>query len=76
MFPCFPKEAIGPRLARDLPGYAPELNPAEHNRGYWRHHERTNFCPRDFGALSHQVSRALRHMRRRRSVRDGRSLVI
>jgi hypothetical protein len=36
-----------------LPAYAPELNPVEYIWGYWKHHELPNFCPRDFGQLSH-----------------------
>ncbi len=51
-----------------LPGYAPELNPVEYIWGYWKHHELPNFCPRDFGQLSHQARRALRRMRRRPSL--------
>jgi transposase len=48
-----------------LPGYAPELNPAESIWGYWKHHELPNFCPRDFAQLGQEAGRALRRMRRR-----------
>ena len=54
------------RLAIErLPAYAPELNPVEYIRGYWKHHELPNFRPRDFGQLSYHARRALRRMRRR-----------
>lgn len=48
-----------------LPGYAPELNPAEYVWGYWKHHELPNLCPQDFAQLSHHARQALRSMRRR-----------
>ena len=48
-----------------LPAYAPELNPVEYIWGYWKRHELPNFCPRDFGQLSHHARRALRSMQRR-----------
>ena len=48
-----------------LPAYAPELNPVEYIRGYWKKHALPNFCPHDFGQLSYQARRALRRMRRR-----------
>ena len=48
-----------------LPAYAPELNPVEYIWGYWKQHELPNFCPRDFGQLSHYARRALTRMRRR-----------
>lgn len=48
-----------------LPAYAPELNPVEYLWGYWKEHELPNFCPKNFGELSHQALRALRRMRRR-----------
>ena len=58
--------AQGGRLAVErLPGYAPELNPVDYIRGYWKHHELPKFCPRDFAQLSHQARRALCRMRRR-----------
>ncbi len=54
------------RLALEyLPAYAPELNPVEYIWGYWKRHELPNFCPRDFGQLSHNARRALRSMQRR-----------
>jgi transposase len=48
-----------------LPAYAPELNPVEYLWGYWKQHELPNFCPKNFGELSHHALRALRRMRRR-----------
>ena len=48
-----------------LPAYAPELNPVEYLWGYWKEHELPNFCPKNFGELSHHALRALRRMRRR-----------
>ncbi len=48
-----------------LPAYAPELNPVEYLWSHWKRHELPNFCPKDFGALSHHARRALRRMRRR-----------
>ena len=48
-----------------LPAYAPELNPVEYLWGHWKQHELPNFCPKNFGELSHQARRALRRMRRR-----------
>lgn len=52
------------RLAIErLPGYAPELNPVEHIWGYWKHHELSNFRPRDFAQLSHAARHAPRRMR-------------
>ena len=48
-----------------LPAYAPELNPVEYLWGYWKDHELPNFCPKNFGELSHYARRALRRMRRR-----------
>lgn len=54
------------RLAVEfLPAYAPELNPVEYLWGYWKEHELPNFCPKNFGELSHHALRALRRMRRR-----------
>jgi DDE superfamily endonuclease len=47
--------ALGRLAIEWLPGYAPELNPVEYIWGYWKHHELPNFCPRDFGELSHQA---------------------
>jgi transposase len=48
-----------------LPAYAPELNPVESLRGYWKHHELPNFCPKTFTGLSYYAVRALKCMRRR-----------
>ena len=48
-----------------LPAYAPELNPVEYLWGHWKQHELPNFCPKDFGQLSHNARQALRRMRRR-----------
>jgi len=48
-----------------LPGYAPELNPAEYIWGHWKHHELANLCAKDFTQLSWYARRALRRMRRR-----------
>ena len=30
-----------------LPAYAPELNPVEYIRSYWKQHELPNVCPKD-----------------------------
>jgi transposase len=51
-----------------LPAYAPELNPVEYIWGYWKHHELPNFCPKTFGELSYHAIRALKRMRRRRTL--------
>jgi len=48
-----------------LPAYAPELNPVEYLWGHWKQHELPNFCPKNFGELSHDARCALRRMRRR-----------
>ena len=58
------------RLALEwLPGYAAELNPVEYIRVYyWKHHELPNFCPQNFGQLSHYARKALRRMRKRPSL--------
>jgi len=48
-----------------LPAYAPELNPVEYLWGHWKHHELSNFCPKNFWELSDHARRALRRMRRR-----------
>jgi transposase len=48
-----------------LPGYAPELNPVEYLWSHWKQHELPNFCPQNFGQLSHYARRALRRMRKR-----------
>jgi transposase len=55
----------GRLVIEPLPGYAPELNPAECIWGHWKHHELPNFCPRDFAQLGQQARRALHRMRRR-----------
>ena len=51
-----------------LPGYAPDLNPVEYLWGHWKHHELPNFCPKNFGELSYHARRALRRMRRRKTL--------
>ena len=48
-----------------LPAYAPELNPVEYLWSHWKQHELPNFCPANFGQLSHYARKALRRMRRR-----------
>ena len=55
----------GALVLERLPAYAPELNPVEYLRGYWKHHELPNFCAKDFAQLSHYARRALCRMRRR-----------
>lgn len=55
----------GRLLLEYLPAYAPDLNPVEYIWGHWKQHELPNFCPRDFGQLSHYARRALARMRRR-----------
>ena len=63
------KDFVGTTRGRlwleSLPAYAPELNPVEYLWGHWKHHELPNFCPKDFGQLSHHAIRTLRRMRRR-----------
>lgn len=51
-----------------LPAYAPELNPVEYIWGYWKKHALPNFCPKDYGQLSHQARQALRRMRKRKTL--------
>ncbi len=51
-----------------LPGYAPELNPAEYIWGHLKQHELANFCARHGWELSLTATRALRRMRRRPSL--------
>jgi len=48
-----------------LPAYAPELNPVEDLWSHWKQHGLPNFCPTNFGQLSHYARQALRRMRRR-----------
>ncbi len=48
-----------------LPGYAPELNPVEYLWSHWKQQELPNFCPQNFGQLSHYARKALRRMRKR-----------
>jgi transposase len=48
-----------------LPAYAPELNPVEYIWGYWKHHDLSNFCPKNLVQLSKVARKALRRMRRR-----------
>ena len=35
-----------------LPPYAPELNPVEYLRGYWKHHQLPNVCARKTSGIS------------------------
>ncbi|MBA0084771.1 MAG: transposase [Acidobacteria bacterium Pan2503] len=51
-----------------LPGYAPDLNPVEYLWSHWKQHELPNFCPQNFGQLSHHARKALRRMRKRPSL--------
>lgn len=51
-----------------LPAYAPELNPVEYIWGHWKKHELPNFCPKDYFQLSTQARKALRRMRKRKSL--------
>jgi transposase len=51
-----------------FPAYAPELNPTEYVWGYWKQHELPNFCPKTYAQLSVSARRALRRMRRRRTL--------
>jgi len=51
-----------------LPGYAPDLNPVEYLWSHWKQHELPNFCPQNFGQLSHYARKALRRMRKRPSL--------
>lgn len=51
-----------------LPAYAPELNPVEYIWGYWKKHELPNFCPKNYSQLSSQARRALRRMRKRKTL--------
>jgi transposase len=51
-----------------LPGYAPDLNPVEYLWSHWKQHELPNFCPQNFGQLSHYARKALCRMRKRPSL--------
>lgn len=51
-----------------LPAYAPELNPVEYLWSHWKQHELPNFCPTTFGQLSIYGRKALRRMRKRRTL--------
>lgn len=51
-----------------LPAYAPELNPVEYVWAYLKTHEVANFCPEDFGQLTHFARRRLASMQRRSSL--------
>jgi transposase len=51
-----------------LPAYAPELNPVEYIWGYCKQHELPNFCPKDLAQLSWAARKALRRMRRRKTL--------
>lgn len=48
-----------------LPGYAPELNPAEYIWGHLKHHELPNHCAPTFGELKTRARNRLRSMQRR-----------
>ena len=48
-----------------MPGYAPELNPAEYIWGHLKQHELPNLCAKDLTELSDFARRALKRMRRR-----------
>jgi transposase len=48
-----------------MPGYAPELNPAEYIWGHLKQHELPNLCAKDLTQLSDFARRALKRMRRR-----------
>jgi transposase len=57
--------AQGRRLTLErLPGYAPELNPAEHIWGYVKAYQLPNLCPRQLWQLRAPARQALRRMRR------------
>ena len=61
----FIREQRGRLWVEFLPGYAPELNPVEYLWSHWKQHELPNFCPQNFGQLSHYARQALRRMRKR-----------
>ena len=48
-----------------LPGYAPELNPVEYIWAYWKQHELSNVCPKDYWSLDEVARKSLKRMRRR-----------
>ncbi len=48
-----------------LPAYAPQLNPVEYIRGYWKKHELPNLCATDLAQLGRLGRQALRRMRHR-----------
>lgn len=48
-----------------LPGYAPELNPAEYIWGHLKYHELPNLCAATFGELKVSARNRLRSMQRR-----------
>lgn len=52
---------VSPRLCAGLP----DLNPVEYLWSHWKQHELPNFCPQNFGQLSHYARKALRRMRKR-----------
>ncbi len=47
------------------PGYAPELNPVEFIRGYWKQHALPNVCPKDYWSVNATARQTLKRMRRR-----------
>lgn len=55
------------RLATEsLPAYAPELNPIEYLWAYWKQHEVTNVCPKEYWGLDTHARLALKSMKSRR----------
>ena len=48
-----------------LPGYAPELNPAEYIWGHLKHHELAKHCAPNFAELKTRARDRLRSMQRR-----------
>jgi len=61
-FVCQQRGRIGLEF---LPACAPQLNPVEYLWSHWKQHELPNFCPKNFGELSHYARKALWRMRRR-----------
>ena len=53
----FVREQRGRIWLEFLPAYAPELNPVEYLWSHWKQHELPNFCPQNFGQLSHSARR-------------------
>jgi transposase len=62
-------EASRGRIAAGfLPACAPELNPVESLRGYWKPHEPANVCPKEFGQLGAVARMALKNIKRKRLI--------